>query len=117
CEHPLLVRVVDTAAAPRIAAEQAPRGQDRAAGEAVVAVGVERVLRARRVVLAAVTEERADRQPVEMDEPERDPDERVMQRAQLHAAAFPSTSSIRSPSHWKPFASTASGSPGFAIST
>src|SRR5690348_7690798 len=93
--------VVDAAEAPRVTAQQPPAGEDDAAEEPVLAQRVDRVLRAGRVVLAAAREEDAERVPVCVDEP----DPEVGRNAQdlRHAAAFPSTSSTRSPSHSKPF--------------
>src|SRR5437764_14722511 len=60
--------VVDAAVAPGVAAEQPPAGEDRPLQEPVLAQSVERVLRAGRVVLAAVPEQRADRPSVHQDQ-------------------------------------------------
>src|SRR5206468_8590234 len=64
-EHLLVVRVVDAATAPRVAAQQTPECQHRALEQAELLVRVDRVLGAGRVVLAAAgTEERAQREAV-----------------------------------------------------
>src|SRR5262252_2973166 len=103
--------------APRVAAEEAPAGHRAAAEEPVLPERLDRVLRARGLVLARRREERAERHPVRPDEA----DPEIGRRAEdgVHAAAFvwPSTSSTRSPSHSNPFAETASGRPGRTIST
>src|SRR5215218_6339606 len=89
-EGPLAVDVVDPAVTPGIAAQNPPAGEDRSAHEPVVAQRVERVLRARRVVLAARGKERAEGVAVGVDEP----DPQVSREANDHASAFPSASSI-----------------------
>src|SRR5262245_62073001 len=104
--------IVDPALAPRMAAEEPPAGLRRALEDAVLADRVHRVLRAARVVLAAHGEERRDQQLVQPDR-----EDRERPHAALPIAALPSTSSTRSPSQSKPFASIASGSPGFATRT
>src|SRR5437762_14371942 len=100
--------VVDAAVTPGVAAEQPPAGEYRPLQDPVLAQSVERVLRAGRVVLAAVPQQRADRPAVDVDETHREV---------LHAAAFPSTSSTRSPSHSAPRSSAASARPGRTIRT
>src|SRR4051794_27567658 len=107
-EQPLVLRVVNAAVAPGIAAEQPPAGEKRPFEKAVLAQRIERVLRAGRVVLAAVAEQRADSPAIHVDEAHRE---------KLHTAAFPSTSSTRSPSHSAPRSSAASVNPGLTIST
>src|SRR5262245_35918866 len=109
------MRVVDPALAPRVAAQEPPAGEDHSPHEPVLTQRVDRVLRAGRVVLAAAGKEDAERVPVHVDEP----DAEVGGQAgdDRHAAALPSTSSTRSPSHSKPFASVPSTSPGRTIST
>ena len=110
-EERLVARVVDAAAAPRVAAEEAPAGEHEPAEDAELAERVERVARAARVVLAALAEERADERAVGVDG----------ERDDVPHAAVPSarrkTSSTRSVSHGKPRLSTASARPGRAIST
>ena len=59
-EQPLVVRVVDAAVAPRVAAQEPPAGEHRAADEPVLAQRVERVLRAGRVVLAGAGREQPE---------------------------------------------------------
>src|SRR5262249_60553578 len=59
--------MVNSAVAPRIAPEQPPAGEDRPLHEAVLPQRVERVLRAGRVVLAAVSEQWAGRPAVDPD--------------------------------------------------
>jgi len=140
-EQPLILRVVHAAVTPGVAAKQPPAGEDRALEEAVFAQRIERVLRAGWVVLAAVAEQRAHGPAVRPNQsncrvPRRTPDptEQVHgSRAKRwdmavprkmrsifrggHAAAFPSTSSTRSPSHSAPRSSAASVRPGLTIST
>src|SRR3954452_15818762 len=102
------MRVVDAAVTPRVATEQPPAGENRALDEAELTQRIERVLRARRVVLAAVAEQRADRPAV---------GEHQRHGHVLHAAAFPRTSSTRAPSHSEPCSSAASVNPGRTIRT
>src|SRR5204863_9815932 len=108
-EHLLVARIVHAATAPGVAAEQAPGCEHCPLEEAELPVGLDCVLRAGGVVLAAAgPEEGSQRQPIGPDRSD----------AQIsHAAAFDSTSSTRSLSQSNPFAATASGSPGFAIRT
>src|SRR6185295_8126928 len=108
-KHLLVARVVDTAATPGIAAQQAPAGEHGPLEQSELLVRVDRILRAGRVVLAlADSKERRKREAVHPDSA--DPDV-------PHAAALPRTSSTRSPSQSNPFAATASGMPGFTIRT
>src|SRR6266568_3193664 len=97
--------------APRVAAQEAPAREEEAAREPLLPHRVDRVLRARRVVLARRREERPERDPIEPDERDTEPVH--------HAACFviASTSSTRSPSQSNPLAVTASGRPGRTIST
>ena len=79
--------------APRVAAQQPPAREHEAAQDAVVAHGVDGVLRARRQVLAAPRQQRRDEAHVEADRGERDRAHRA------HAFAPPSwpTSSASAP--------------------
>ena len=105
----LVACIVDTAAAPRIAAKQAPAREQGPLEETELLVRVDGVLGAGRVVLALpYPEEGREREPVSPD---------CCDSYVSHAAAFVSTSSTRSASQSKPFAVTASESPGLAIST
>jgi hypothetical protein len=108
----LIVRVVDSPVAPGIAAEKPPGGEDGAAQEPELTQGVERVLRAARVVLATAADrpgdERAHERAVRADEENRGGgQERSLRK----------TSSTRSTSQGKPCPSTASPRPGLAMST
>src|SRR5437763_16684869 len=96
--------------APRVAAEQAPCGLQRAAHEPVLAERVDRVLRARRVVLAPPREEQPHGVPVRVDEGDRD----VPHAAAL---AFPRSSATRYRSHSNPRDSETHARPGRTIKT
>src|SRR5260370_12520518 len=102
---------VEPSAAPGIAAQQSPPGEQRAPQQAFLPYRVDRVLRAGRVVLARGRKERTERDAIEPDG--RDP-EPIHQAA---AFVMPRTSSTRSPSHSNPSAATASGKPGRTINT
>src|SRR5205823_14357725 len=65
-KHPLVVRVVDPAVTPGVTAEQPPAGKDGPFEEPVLPQRIERVLRARRVVLARAAEQRAQQEAVEV---------------------------------------------------
>src|SRR5919204_5215071 len=108
-EQRLVMRVIHAAVTPRVAAEEAPAGEDRSADETVLTQRVDRVLRAGRVVLARVRKQRTDEPAVDVEGRDREV---------LHAEpAFESTSSTRSPSQSNPRDSTASGKPGRTTST
>src|SRR5436305_10910412 len=108
-EDPLLLDVVDPAAAPRVAAEQAPAREYGAPDEPVVTQRVEGVLGAARVVLALPAPEDAECPTVGVDEPQA----RIGRQPQRvpHARAFSRISSTRSPSQSNPRCSAASASP------
>lgn len=67
-EQPLVMGVVDAAMAPRVAAKKPPSDEDRPLQEPVLTQSVKRVLRAGRVVLAAVAEHGTDRPAVDPNE-------------------------------------------------
>src|SRR5438876_947532 len=103
------MRIVDAAAAPGIAAQKPPGSEDRPLEQPELLEGIDRVLGARRVVLAlADPEKRRQREPIR-------PDGRDAHVS--HAAALVRTSSTRSSSHSNPFEATASGRPGLTINT
>src|SRR5262245_4137845 len=108
-EQRLLLDVVDTAVAPRVAAQQPPRCQHRTAEETVAAKRADRILRAARVVLArAGRRQQAEGPAPRVDEP----DPQVP-----HVAAFPSTSATCSTSQACPRLSAGSARPWRATST
>src|SRR5512132_711805 len=100
-EEPLVLDMIDSAVAPGVTAEKPPACEHDAAEEPVLAERVNRVLRARRVVLAGRREENAQRVAVQVDAS--DPDE-------SHAFAFPRISRTRSCSQAASRPSSASGS-------
>src|SRR5215210_5899749 len=66
-EQALLLDGVEAAVTPGVAAQEPPAGQHDAAQYAVGPDGLQRVGRARRVVLAALSQRGRDRPPVEAD--------------------------------------------------
>jgi hypothetical protein len=108
----LVVRVVDAAVAPGIAAKEPPGCEHDPTQEAELTQRVEGVLGATGVVLAATADrlrdERADKRAVRADEKNRDGgQERSLRK----------TSPTRSISQGKPCPSTASPRPGLAMRT
>ena len=104
-----ILRLVDATVAPGVTAEKPPGSEQAALEEAVDPERVERVLRARRVVLARAGR-RQQPKGVAPELNESDPDV-------LHAAALPSTSVTCSTSHWWPRVSAGSATPERAAST
>ena len=81
-EEAAVGELVDAAVAPRVAARQAPGGDDRAADNAELTHGLDRVGRAGRVVLAAVRQRRRDQAPVERAPGARSSSRRARARAE-----------------------------------
>src|SRR5262245_31888413 len=101
--------VVDSAMAPRVAAEEPPAGEHAATDEAELAERVERVLRAARVELArAFGCEKSEGPAPHVHQP--DPDV-------LHVRAFSRTSAISVTSQSLPRTSAGSARPGRAART